>query len=339
MPIACRNAMFAPPGLPRTPSRRRASAWAARVGLLLSALAGVAVAGDAPAWRYSTVAGADGVPLNVVEAGNPAAPAIVFVHGIGQSYLAWEEQLRSPLAASHHLVAFDLRGHGNSGKPDTRDAYADRRKWADDVQAVLRATTTSPALLVGWSYGTAVILDYVRHHGTAQLAGIAMVSADGGLSIDKPRPPLAGPMAEMLDAMHRRQEGPDLEGNVAAARELARLLTFKPMPDAWVERAAFVAMRVPAPVWGFLRSHPLANRDLRPQVDVPYLLALGRHDGGMPEAGARELVAALRSGSVVYFEQSGHTPFVEEAAAFNERLEAFASAAFAHAPIHQETSK
>jgi pimeloyl-ACP methyl ester carboxylesterase len=111
------------------------------------------------------------------------------------------------------------------------------------------------------------------------------------------------------------------------------------MPEAWVERAASVAMRVPAPVWGFLRAHPLANRDLRPKVDVPYLLVLGRHDGGMSESGARELVAALRSGSLAYFEQSGHTPFVEESAAFNERLDAFATSVFAQAPTHQETSK
>ena len=44
--------------------------------------------------RYVTAT--DGVPLNVVETGNPQGPAIVFLHGYTQSYLSWHSQLDDP---------------------------------------------------------------------------------------------------------------------------------------------------------------------------------------------------------------------------------------------------
>lgn len=306
---------------------------AAGLFLLLALASGTARAD----WRFSRVTGAEGVQLNVVEAGNPAGPAIVFVHGIGQSHLAFEPQLRSALGERYRLIAYDLRGHGNSDKPDTRASYADTRPWADDLQAVLRATRATPALLVGWSYGTIVIMDYVRHHGTRELAGIMLVSAEGGLTISGPRPAMSGPEAERIAAMHRRQEGPDLEGNVAAARELARMLTAKPMPEAWTERAALVAMRVPGPVWAYLRAQPIANNDLRDRLDLPVRLVLGRHDGGIPEPVARQLAGTLPDAAVVMFEDSGHTPFVEEAAAFDEQLAAFARAVHSAAASESPT--
>lgn len=293
-----------------------------RLLLLVLALPCLAVAEPATSpWQFSQVTGAGGIRLNVLQAGAASGAPIVFVHGVGQSYLAFEPQLRGALAARHPLVAYDLRGHGNSDKPLLREAYSDRQAWADDLRAVIDAKTTAPPVLVGWSYGTVVILDYVRAHGTKQIAGIVLVSSDGGLS--PPRPPMQGPIVEMLDAMHRRQEGPDLEGNVAAARELARLLTAKPMPEAWVERAALVSMRVPAPVWGLLRTHPITNQDLVDRLDLPVMLAIGRHDGGTPEEATRAIARAMPDASVTVFEQSGHSPFVEETARFDAMLEAF----------------
>jgi len=65
--------------------------------------------------NFTSVTTADGVRLNVVETGNPQGPAIVFVHGISQSWLSWIAQLSDPaLRAKYRLIAFDLRGHGAS---------------------------------------------------------------------------------------------------------------------------------------------------------------------------------------------------------------------------------
>ena len=88
---------------------------------------------------FSEVTGGGGVPLNVTEGGSPLGKEILFIHGVSQSYLSWLPQLNSDQLKGFRLVAFDLRGHGNSAKPWNNEDYADSRIWADDVAAVMAA--------------------------------------------------------------------------------------------------------------------------------------------------------------------------------------------------------
>jgi pimeloyl-ACP methyl ester carboxylesterase len=165
-------------------------------------------------------------------------------------------------------------------------------------------------------------MDYVRHVGAGSLSGIVLVGGYGGLG-PRPSPPSAE-ITRMLDALHAHEESSDLEENMAAAHDLAKLLTAKTMPDSWVERATHIAMRVPAPVWGYLRTHPSGNQDLVAAVTVPLLLVVGVHDGGTPEPAARALAARIKGAQVAVFESAGHSPFVEEPEHFNQVLAEFA---------------
>lgn len=135
----------------------------------------------APMFIQRSVTTADGVRLNVVEAGNAAGPAIVFVHGISQSWLSWIAQLADDgLRAKYRLIAFDLRGHGASegsnvaldadGKPrallpdakyNDGNAASTSALWAGDLAAVISGLGLNAPLVVGWSYGGAVVADYI----------------------------------------------------------------------------------------------------------------------------------------------------------------------------------
>ncbi|MCA1655149.1 MAG: alpha/beta fold hydrolase, partial [Pseudonocardiaceae bacterium] len=122
--------------------------------------------------------GADGVRLAIHAAGDPQAPPIVLVHGWASSAAQWREQLGdAELTARHRLIAVDLRGHGESDKPDPADGGYDKpATWADDLAAVL-AYAGRPAVLVGWSYGGLVLTDYLRERGTAGIVGLVLVGA------------------------------------------------------------------------------------------------------------------------------------------------------------------
>jgi pimeloyl-ACP methyl ester carboxylesterase len=104
------------------------------------------------ATRHSTqlvhrrVTGGGGTQLHVVAGGNPSGRPIVFIHGMSQSWLAWIRQLSSQLADDYQLVAMDMRGHGQSDKPQA--AYADSRLWADDLAAVIDAQGLDSPLTV-----------------------------------------------------------------------------------------------------------------------------------------------------------------------------------------------
>jgi non-heme chloroperoxidase len=66
----------------------------------------------------------DGLNLSVQTYGDAGNDEILFIHGFGQSRLSWSKQTSSSLAEHYRVVAFDLRRHGNSDKPDHAAAYA-----------------------------------------------------------------------------------------------------------------------------------------------------------------------------------------------------------------------
>ncbi|MFT5073249.1 MAG: pimeloyl-ACP methyl ester carboxylesterase [Patiriisocius sp.] len=102
-----------------------------------------------PSLNYLTVEGADGGPLGVFTAGNVERPAIVFIHGIGQSYYSFHKQLKTDLAGDFYLVNFNLRGHGTSGKSCDAEAYTQSAIYArlQDNQDLVEAMARLPVLL------------------------------------------------------------------------------------------------------------------------------------------------------------------------------------------------
>jgi pimeloyl-ACP methyl ester carboxylesterase len=122
--------------------------------------------------RTQTIVGGGGVRLHVREWGPPDAPPVVLIHGISQDHQCWVRQYDGPLADDFRLIAFDLRGHGMSEAPADAASYADGRLWADDLAAVIDELDLDRPVLVGWSYGSFVIGDYLRAYGQGNVAAL-----------------------------------------------------------------------------------------------------------------------------------------------------------------------
>jgi hypothetical protein len=93
---------------------------------------------------------ADGVRLAGELFGPRDAPPVVLVHGWTCARRFWTYQVHA-LAERHRVIAYDLRGHGESSAHDRCDFSTDA--LADDLQAVLEAAVPDGrrALLVGHS--------------------------------------------------------------------------------------------------------------------------------------------------------------------------------------------
>jgi pimeloyl-ACP methyl ester carboxylesterase len=307
---------------------RRLIAWATLLLLGTAAVARAqsptAGAADTTELQFSYVEGAGGVPLSVAQAGPADAPGILFIHGLGQSHLAFAAQLHGDLARHHHLVAFDLRGHGNSGKPWSDAAYLDGSLWAEDVQRVMQATALTRPLIVAWSYGTLVIADYIRAHGTEGIAGVVMIGATGGLV---PYPKIAPDPAVLakLTELHRLGENPGLENTLLASRGTVSLLTYRAMPPEWTTLAEAVNDLVPPFARGALGKHLYTNNtDLVGRIHVPVLLMAGAEDKGDPASLLQTLSDALpEHATIKVYPGTGHTVFAEQPVEFNADLETF----------------
>ncbi|MFF5256241.1 alpha/beta fold hydrolase [Streptomyces leeuwenhoekii] len=96
------------------------------------------------------VARVNGIRLHYVGAGS--GPLLVLLHGWPQTSLCWRPVL-GELAATHTVIAPDLRGYGLSDKP--ADGY-DKRQMAADIAELVRYLGFERAAVVGHDRGARV---------------------------------------------------------------------------------------------------------------------------------------------------------------------------------------
>jgi NAD(P)-dependent dehydrogenase (short-subunit alcohol dehydrogenase family)/pimeloyl-ACP methyl ester carboxylesterase len=86
----------------------------------------------------------DGVTLRVHESGPPDAPTVICVHGYPDDHTVWDGVV-AELALRYHVVSYDVRGAGESGKPRGRQAYR-LDQLVRDLAAVIDAVSPDRAV-------------------------------------------------------------------------------------------------------------------------------------------------------------------------------------------------
>jgi non-heme chloroperoxidase len=261
--------------------------------------------------------GGGDVRLHVVDAGNPTGRPILFIHGFSQGWLSWRRQLCADLAGDYRLVAMDLRGHGESDKPF--DVYSDTRLWAQDIDAVLRELRLERPVLCGWSYGSLVILDYIRHFGEDGLGGMCFVDGLTRLGTDEALSVLTPELLNLVPGLFAT--------NVAdSTRSLQSLLRLCFVEEPSAEDLYLMLgynVSVPPHVRQALFSRTLDNDDLLERIGKPVLVVHGAEDAVVKPSIVDQHTACMPHAQVSIMAGAGHAPFWDDAIAFNQHLRAF----------------
>jgi len=106
---------------------------------------------------------------------------VVFIHGWTCNRHFFADQIAA-LREEYRVVSLDLRGHGDSGRP--QDGLTLQR-IAQDVQELVQYLDLAPTSLVGWSMGAHVIFEYVRQFGTESLDRLALIDMSPKLITDE----------------------------------------------------------------------------------------------------------------------------------------------------------
>ncbi|MGH2841148.1 MAG: alpha/beta fold hydrolase [Solirubrobacteraceae bacterium] len=115
--------------------------------------------------RPLAIMSTDGTPLRALEFGNPDAPAtVVLVHGWTCAAKIWIRQINALASDEVRVIAYDLRGHAQSGRPEELDYSIDAH--AGDLDAVLRAVCSDGrrAVVAGHSLGGMTIVAWAGDH-------------------------------------------------------------------------------------------------------------------------------------------------------------------------------
>lgn len=287
------------------------------LGLLAASLL-LAAASSAAEPRI--VVGAGGIPLQVIEAGPRGAPGVLFIHGATLSSSSWKPQFESSLAEHFHLVALDLRGHGNSGKPwDSKD-YGDSQLWADDISAVIEATGLERPVVVAWSYGGYVTMDFLRHYPAERLGGVVFVGSSGGML---PWPEMDAATVAEFSRLGPLAMSPDAGDRLEGARAFVSGMVRTPVPPELLEREVAAVLAVPPYARAAMAGRDLDNSALADRLTLPVLFLLGDRERTVTPEGVAALAARLPDASVLLYEGTGHMPFFERTERFNADLQRF----------------
>jgi haloacetate dehalogenase len=99
---------------------------------------------------------ANGIEINLLHGGK--GPALLLLHGHPQTHVIWHK-IAEQLASHFTLVAADLRGYGDSEKPEGLPDHSNysKRTMAQDQVDVMRALGHEDFFLVGHDRGLARI--------------------------------------------------------------------------------------------------------------------------------------------------------------------------------------
>ncbi len=96
---------------------------------------------------------ANGIRIHLAEAGE--GPLVVLCHGFPESWYSWRSQLKALAEAGYHAVAPDMRGYGETDRPEEIEKYT-LLHLVGDMIGVVDALGVERAVIVGHDWGAPV---------------------------------------------------------------------------------------------------------------------------------------------------------------------------------------
>ena len=269
-----------------------------------------------------TVALPNGETLAYVDRGTPSGPAVVLIHGYTDNARDWVPILPY-LEKRYRLILVDIRGHGQSGKPEC--CYT-RFDFAYDIKLLLDSLGVRTADIVGHSLGS-IIGQTFAEFWPERTAHLVLIASTGGSPPGKARKPKQFDFAAEI----RKLKEP-IEAD--SPFMIAWWDSPTPVDPDFIRRQRKDAAGIPLRVWlavldQGLPGNPYADlQGTLPRLKAPALLIWGSKDPIMEEDMRQSLRDALPGAQVKIFEGLGHNPFWE-----NPRAVAGVINAFLNTPI------
>ena len=234
----------------------------------------------------------DGCRLHVETHGDPSAPALLLLEGLGGDLHGWRRNIPA-LATACHVIAYDHRGNGRSDDPP---GPADMATFVEDAIAVLDDREVERAHLYGMSFGGMVALETSLTFPSRVRALILAATHAGtahAVVVDGARVPKGQPWrilyAPGFPDAHPEHVREDLDGGASRVQHKSG------------ERRPWEAMQ------GWDAFERLG------QVSVPTLVLHGTEDRLIAPQNARTLAERIPGAELHWLEGAGHLYHSEQA--------------------------
>ena len=238
------------------------------------------------------------VPLHHQQAGRADAPVVLLGGSLGTSLAMWEPQIAG-LAATHRVIAFDHRGHGESpvpAGPYTIDMLG------GDVLALMDRLAITRAAYVGLSIG-GMVGQWLAIHAPQRISSLVAICTTARM--DSPQP--------------WRERAATVRG-ARSTEPIADAVVARWFTPAWARRHSELVARHRAMIAGTDPEgyagccEAIAALDLADDlggVRAPTLVLAGAQDEAIPAEHGRRIAAAIPGARFALLDPAAHVAGVE----------------------------
>lgn len=260
----------------------------------------------------------NGVELWTQSIGDPADPAVVLLHGAGESLLTWDDAFVERLVVGgRRVIRYDSRDAGRStAYPVGAPAYG-LRDLVADLAALVAALDLSSVHVVGMSQGSAVAqLAALDHPGIVASLSLASGSPGGPGHEQSDLPGMSPELASYFEEETAAPDWSDRDAVIEYLVEVTRPFAAVTRPfdvpaqrrqaRRFVDHATDIAAQLSNP---FLIDAGFPWRNRLNQIQIPTLVLHGTEDPFFPIEHGRALAAEIAGARLVPLEGTGHEVF------------------------------
>lgn len=248
-----------------------------------------------------------GINTHLFEAGSPAAPPLIYLHGTNLGNL-WLDYHRT-LAQHFHLFAPDIPGFGLTERPDWMRDMSDYILYLRDLMDTL---SLEKPLLVGHSLGgwmaVEVAVWFPERVGKLVLSNAAGIRVKGS------------PIGNLLAMNGQEVLAACFDDLSAAAPLLPSEVNIDYLMTYYRERTTLAAL-----AWN-PNYDPRLERRLE-RVTCPTLIIWGEHDRLIPPIYGETYYTLISGSKLVMLQGTGHMPMFEQHEAWSKQIADFLLAA------------
>ncbi|MEU8263893.1 alpha/beta hydrolase [Micromonospora sp. NPDC048999] len=262
----------------------------------------------------------------VVEAFGPTdGPAMIVHHGApGLGSRSEPKRSFGPFSDRMRVIVFDARGSGESSD----DEPFTHEQWVADVDAIRQHFGYEQIVMAGGSYGGFIAMEYAIAHpdrvSALILRDTAADTAHDHLAVERARNTDRSVIPEWV--IERIGTGRFESDEQLREYWRAILPLYDHQHDPVKDEARLAATRFHYRTHNAAFGQNMPRYDLKPKlpsITCPTLVTVGRHDWRTPVEASRVIADLVPHGRLMVFENSGHSPQLEEPELFQRVVRDF----------------
>ena len=251
-----------------------------------------------------------GAKISYVEAGDPAKPTVILLHGLGGNSSNWAFNIPA-LSQKYHVIAPDQIGFGKSDRPLIKYRVATYVDFLDKFMSELKIDR---ATLVGNSLGGWVAaLTAIKYPNRVERLVLADAAGLKPSDVD---------LGQVYSLNYSTRD---------EVRQLVKLVFYNQAlfdSDAAIDQSMMVRIAandgytINSLIESIKRNEDFLNGRLG-DIKKPTLIIWGKQDGLIKPSDGEQFKREISGSELIMFDQCGHVPMVEKAADFNKAVLVF----------------